>query len=1319
MYSNEWITGLLVTYIVAVLCLLCIIISLKWYKPAMSLSAPVSMLVTTMVIVGLASYDMLDNGRATQLPAASEQAQLYKQLQWQQEEPAEFTLSQALRLWEEHPSANSKLLLGLSYLQAEQPDKGVRVVAEVLREDSSELYLSKSELQKLAAELGLPEGNRAEAFDGYSLPLTVNEYAAAANQVIELMQHNLSEDVDDEKEQQWQVLAELDPERLDYVYQAAVPNGNQNEEVQGRIEELYDQAVDHLVAGEASPADAAILGIELAKTAIYMNDHAEAQQLLTDVLRHYPDAMEPAVLLGEMLLNGRASAKEEELEFLPAYAEAKLRQQKEEKRLLMEWSEQVRPGDSDAANVVEDRLLAVQSEVNMEPHLAYTLLQAHESKEEPQVKFLLSAYHYQMQNLEQSSAYIHQLADDPAKLTLPQQYYVQALQSLPAAEEMSLTELQTRSELTNDIYRSFQTLGGKRRHAVEPTDQEKGFAVHLSNELIALNKSSIRITSIQGQETGEVELYITTDNMKDLTASALQIHDNGTEVSSFTLEKVGEAVSYDRNIVLIVDRSGSMGGERIEGAKLALQNFIGSMNNNERLGLIAFDDSSAIVNSITNDAAAIYDSIDSLSAGGGTNIGGAFHHGLDLIEAQAGERILFMLSDGEDSNFSQMETRAAIIQRANEAGVTIFAIGFASGYETLRGVAEATGGRYIASAGLDDLLSSFDEIKATLENSYKISYKLNPMDPGLHRVRITGADNKSATRTYTIGQGASDPENQPSLTDDASIDAEETNFAIIGTTPNRITASKLGVTKLQIAGVGFDQVEKVLLDQKEMKFKRVNDGSIEMEVSNNQSIGIHKLKLMTKDQREAAYHLSVTKSGDQEYREFGDARVYGDFIEDQAGVSKLQGNTSVDRFIYDSRGTMTLTGGKELTFSGLLVDVDRTKIGLVASAAVAVDNFEERYLPDRVTMTVQADQKTFEVKRSNIVTRSLDKFTLGKFGLEVYFNPQFIYEAKYASDDGTLTADAGISGFSAITSLNDTAAAKWTKALKFMPTDAKLSIGYEKENVIVSGELGAALHLGTLVETGTIMVTAAYEHGPGKLDLGLEVEDLSGQFRAFSFDLQRLPINKFGLKVGWQGSMRPKAGEIMLGVPKGVPLGTTGLTVRMMKVGIDGREGFGGLLGTEVGTAVDGPVQEVIHWINKLPLFEINESACVLCVEGEAGVKSLGTASWSVNGSLALKVIGFEAAKGSTYIDVNEISTAISIEHLGLEGNNRLLWRDRSYNKDLTITTRGSVSLLGLEGELVIFINTSRFNKSYVDLVADTWIGDPHIQIGADAVVYR
>lgn len=1324
MGANAWLTGTLTTFIVAALCLLAILASVKWYRPEKKISGLVAVFVLAMVIGGLASFDMLGNGRNEETLRLSDDAVLYKQLYWQSKDNAEFAHSESMKLWSERPNATSKLLLGLSYLQSGQKDKGIKVIEEVAESNRTIAYLSKAELESLAERL--PEASRedAGAAESAATEQLDSEYAGTAADVVEQMKLKLSEKLDDVKEQQLLLLAQLDPNRLHYVYKASGSPTAINGDAGMDAHRLYEETANRLTDESSDANFDSEEMVELAKTAIYLGDERTAQVVLSDVLAEEPQAIEPAVLLGELMLNERSGIAEEQIMSLPAYAEAKLRQQKEEKRLLKEWSDQVKPGDSDAAAIVQERLQEIQADLDIAPHLAYALLQPHEGTGEPQVQFLLSEYYYQMNDHQTSGAYIRQLADNPSKLTHQQQYYVQSLQSLPEAEQMSLAELQTRNDLTAGVYKSFQTLEGKRLNDQEPTDQEKGFAVHLSNELIQLHKSSIRISSIQASEDGEVSLYVTADNLAELSKKSLSLKDNSTEVSAFTIEKVGESVSNARNMVVIMDRSGSMEGERIEAAKLAVQNFIESMNQGERVGFIAFSDYAEVLNPISDNVTSVGASVGGVAAGGGTNIAGAFEAGLDQIELQEGERVLFLLSDGEDATFSMPETRAAIINRAGEAGVTVFAIGFGAGYETLRDVAEATGGRYIAAAGLNDLLSSFDEIKSTLAHSYKITYELSPIEVGLHRVRVTGPDGLSANKTYTIGQeipeGGIDGPLAPEAPD---VDAVEIDFAINGTVPSRITASKLGTTTVQISGIGFDHVEKATFDKKDIKFTRVSDSRLEITLSNNLSIGIHEIKLIASDQREAVYNLSVTKSGDQQFRAFGDAMIYGDFIEDEAGVTRFLGNTSVDHFIYDSRGSMTLQGGRELSFSGLMVDVDKTKIGLVADAGVKLNNWEERNWSDGITMTLNPDQKTFDIARSNIVSDVLDKYTLGKFGLEVYLAPQFTYEAKYRNDDGTLKGKAGIKGFNLVTDLIDlqnTAAGKWMDTLKFLPSDANLEIGYEKDNIIVAGELGAAFDLNTLIETGAFKLTAAYEHGPGKLDLGMEIEDFAGQFRTFSFDMGNAFISKVGVKIGWQGGMMPKAGELMLGSNNGVPLASTGMTVRAMKVGIDTRDGFGGLLGTEVGTTIDGPVQEVIGWINKVPGMKIDaETACVLCVEGEAGVARLGTPDWAVEGKLGVKVLGFVAAKGSTYMDASEISSNIAIEGLGLEGNTRLLWRDYSYNGDLTITTRGSIDLKGLEGDIVIFIDTYRIKKSYVDVQAKVWKFEPHIHFGDDPAVYR
>lgn len=1348
MLNLSWLTVTLLIYLIAVVCALALIISVKWYRPATKLGGPITALIIVSLVIGLASIEMLNNSRSDELPTLTKHEQLYKQVYWLKHENAEFALSQALKLWEQQTDASSKLALGLAYIQADQWNKGIRVLQELSEVKGSEIYLEKNQLASYIKQL--EELTVGTAADSDNADSTRSAIQNLTGQLLTQLSDGLSGRMNDQQELTMELLAKLDPDRLQYMYHSSSSASLETvEEQKDEVQKLYKQAVEQLQAVREQRSERVVdslsmelddsaqtaelnLGIskaqmnddqyyllasELAKTAVYMNDDQVAQSLLVDVIEKYATAAEPSIMLGEMLLNGRTSLTEQQLQALPSYTEAKLDLQKQESKLLSEWSAQVSPGDAEAAQVVEKRLEEIKAQTQIEPHLAYALLSAQNIQEEPQVAFLLSNYYFQTQELDQSSSYIQQLAEDPSSLTVAQQYYFQQLQTLPEGNAMSMDDLQARNEMTTQLYSSFKVLNGQRIQTAELTEVEKGFAVYLSNELISLNRSSLQISTIQAKDSGEVDLYVSARNFKNLTTKNVFIRDNEQNVSPFTIEKMSESTTYERNIVLLVDRSGSMAGERIEGAKLALQNFVGSMNRNERIGLVAFDDAAEIVQNLSSDRAASNQAIAQLEADGGTNISESFDTGLSMLESQAGERIIFILSDGEDPTFSEASVRMDIIERANAAGVTIFAIGFASGYETLRDVADATGGQYIAASGMDALLTSFEDIKATIESSYKISYKLDPMDKGLHRVRITDDSNKSTTKSYVISGEAGESDQSK---DKEQADKDENNeFGITGTVPNRITASSTGTTTLKITGIGLEQTDQLLLDRKSMKFTKLSDTEIEMKLSNNQTIGIHELKVIAADQREDVYQLSVTKTGDQEFRWFGDAKVYGDFIEDQSGDSTLKGNTSVDHFIYDSKGSMTLTGGKELAFRGMQLEVDRTKLGIIASLGVSIQNVEERYLPDKVMMTVNDDQKTFVLKRTNAVTAIPDKFTLGKFGLEVNLVPQFTYEAKYNNDDGTLTANAGIKGFSALTALNDRLAEKWTQSLKFMPTDAVLSVAYEKDKIAVNGEVGASLNLGTLLETGTVNLKAGYEHGTAKLDLGLEIEDFSGQFRAFSFDLSRLPVNRFGLQVGWQGSLMPKAGEVLIGSPKGVPLGTTGMTVRMVKVGIDTRDGFGGLVGLDIGSAVDGPAQEVIKLINKVPFFDMNENVCVLCVEGEAAAKSLGTSDWSLNGALALKVIGFEAANGNTYIDVNEIATKISINYLSLEGNNRLLWRDKKYNKDLTMTTKGTLDWKGLDAELVLFVNAIRFKKSYVDIKAESWLYSPHIHIGADAEVYR
>ena len=82
------------------------------------------------------------------------------------------------------------------------------------------------------------------------------------------------------------------------------------------------------------------------------------------------------------------------------------------------------------------------------------------------------------------------------------------------------------------------------------------------------------------------------------------------------------AASSPVDIVLAVDRSGSMDGQPLADAKVAVKGFIDQMNmaGGDQAALLAFNDTALVAQPLTSDAAAIKQAVDSLVATGGTDL---------------------------------------------------------------------------------------------------------------------------------------------------------------------------------------------------------------------------------------------------------------------------------------------------------------------------------------------------------------------------------------------------------------------------------------------------------------------------------------------------------------------------------------------------------------------------------------------------------------------------------------------------------------------------------------------------------------------------
>ncbi|WP_409344046.1 vWA domain-containing protein [Paenibacillus sp. MBLB4367] len=1357
MGANIWLTGTLVTFIVLALSALAVTLAFKWYRPERLLLKGVPVLIVTLAVMSLAAFSILRERPLLEAAEGSANLELYKNAYWLVNEEADFTLSLSKKMWEQSPSADTKFIMGLAYWKSGQAGQAGALLREAKEQAKSGDFVKAGEIDKLLESLPAapvaasstaassassntssspvpsaspsPSGKGQTAAPSASSPVQGQPAASSAAPSVPPSVPSPSQSaapaspkpadtpppafIGDAKAAAEALLdridkqavlmpnerkaaALLDTDRMDYVLKE---KPSRAKDAQAEVQAVFAESAQ-------SASDSPVFREAVARAAIYLGDTTVAEKLLIGLVRDYPALKQPLLLLSELYVSGRVKQPNPQINELPQYKQAKIRAEREQRNRLREWAKQERTGNAESAKVVSQRISELRNTLNIGTHLAYSLLEPIVSSKDPQVRYLLAKYYYMTHEEQKSADQIHAIMDEPGKLTVPQQYYVQALQTLPIdSARLTVDQLQQKNKLTSDVYNSFKTLDGKRLKDAPLTDDERSFSVHLSNELIHLNKKRIRISSVQAEADGKVELYVTAENIEELSKSSIQLNDTGEKISDFQVEKVSESSAYKRSVMMVMDRSGSMQGQRIDTAKLASQNFVEHLKKNERTGMIVFSTDSSMLHPLSDDKGAVSQAIATVKAEGGTNIAPAFQAAMDAVGKEAGERVIFMLSDGEDPNFSIPETRQAIISRANEEGITIFAIGFGAGYETLRDVAEGTGGKYIAAAGLEDLIGSFAEISKTMERSYKISYTLSPMKEGKHTVRMTGPSEASASKEYVIGSGAvfaneGDAGGGPAVVKADGVRIDEAN-------PSRLIASGTGTTRVQFTGYGLDKVTKVTMDNKDIRFDRSGAEQIAITVSNNQSIGAHRIVFTASDLSEAQYFLSVAQSANQDSRSFGYATVYGDFIETKDTGIRFVGSASIDHFIYDQSGEMTLTNEKELTFTGLKADVNGVKRGITITEWIG----KERKGQDTVRMERDELGKTFKLSR-----RGYSEAIVDNFGLELRLKPELTYEAKFAKDDGTLKMQGGLKGMATLHDLNKNASDKLKKLIRFTPTDIGIELSYEPKSIEFKGEIEMSVALASMAEANNIKASIQFDPYKNKLVLAGETEKLN----IFKFSLDKIGLAKFGAEVGWENHWFPKRLGVNVETTKGVKLGATGLELKEVSLLADWSSSGEGKIGLGVGTTADQPVKKAIQMINRIPFIKIDENdACLVCLDGEAQVKNIGNPDWSFNGKLEAKALGFSLQERTVYFDINEVTFGAKIEPIGFEGNASVVWRDPDFKERTALKFFGNVDRLKVTGKLAIVFVPAQFDYSFIDFEANVGPFDPHFRIGSDLDVIR
>ncbi len=210
------------------------------------------------------------------------------------------------------------------------------------------------------------------------------------------------------------------------------------------------------------------------------------------------------------------------------------------------------------------------------------------------------------------------------------------------------------------------------------------------NDRLFIQNADTLTPTFQFYETGEYLLRLSATDGERVAYDEMRV----------TVDCPSEFVPLD--VVLVIDASGSMGGERIVNAKLAAQQFISTLLFEDAVSVASFTSVGTIRINLTTDHAAAATAVDGIGGGGGTAINSGITAAAQVLSSQgrAGALpVIILLSDG-GSSYSAAVSAA---QSAHAAGFRLISVGLGAGTNEnlMADIASSRADYFFAASGTD------------------------------------------------------------------------------------------------------------------------------------------------------------------------------------------------------------------------------------------------------------------------------------------------------------------------------------------------------------------------------------------------------------------------------------------------------------------------------------------------------------------------------------------------------------------------------------------------------------------------------------------
>lgn len=176
--------------------------------------------------------------------------------------------------------------------------------------------------------------------------------------------------------------------------------------------------------------------------------------------------------------------------------------------------------------------------------------------------------------------------------------------------------------------------------------------------------------------------------------------------------------SEERDIVLVLDTSGSMSGTPMEETKKAATNFINTiLEEDASIGMVAYDESAEQLSDFSIDKNHLTGVVGEVSDGGGTNIEAGLAEAKSMLDSSnAKKKIIVLMSDGEPNEGKEGEELIAYADAIKSDDVLIYTLGFFENITGDKAYAQsmmerlASDGCHYEVASAEDLVFFFEDM---------------------------------------------------------------------------------------------------------------------------------------------------------------------------------------------------------------------------------------------------------------------------------------------------------------------------------------------------------------------------------------------------------------------------------------------------------------------------------------------------------------------------------------------------------------------------------------------------------------------------------